>query len=250
MRFSQWQARLVPHAGLGVIIDGLVDDAGAVGPADYVEEVLLQPPAREPFFALVDQVGLVVCLGVGGDDHTHRDVRGRSSKGRLSQGEYYHHDGCSGPTKPRVVEIRCPVQQVPRHVATAIAPYPEVLYALLRVVPAALGGEADLTRWAEVLRADGQLPAEVWDQAQGAVNRAVRRGLAAEEARAYFRAVDDAAGAYRAPWAMGESRFIANNNPTRTMQHRRAYLTPHVGGQANGQLVKRWPANPELEVHG
>ena len=43
---------------------------------------------------------------------------------------------------------------------------------------------------------------------------------------------------------MGESRFIANANPVRTMQHRRAYL--EVPGRPSGHLVKRWPAGPAM----
>ena len=48
---------------------------------------------------------------------------------------------------------------------------------------------------------------------------------------------------------MGESRIIANANAGVTMQHRRAYQTPHSGGVANGHLVKRWP-NEELLLPG
>ena len=84
--------------------------------------------------------------------------------------------------------------------------------------------------------ADGDLA----DHAQGLINRALRRGLSAEAARAFFREVDVAAGAYREPWTLGERRFIANAGGPRTMQHRRAYLVP-VGSQPNGSLVKRWP---------
>ena len=78
-----------------------------------------------------------------------------------------------------------------------------------------------------------------------AVNRAVRRALPAESQRAYLREVDVRVGAYRQPWEMGESRFIANANPARTMQHRRAYLEVHTGKRPNGRLVKRWPAEAE-----
>ena len=81
-----------------------------------------------------------------------------------------------------------------------------------------------------------------WDAIQGTVNRAVRRALSAEDQRAYLRQVDVRVGAYREPWEMGESRFIANANPGHTMQHRRAYLEVHAGKRPNGSLVKRWPA--------
>jgi hypothetical protein len=77
----------------------------------------------------------------------------------------------------------------------------------------------------------------------------VRKKLNAEGARSYFRQVDAAANAYFEPWALGESRFIANANSRLTMQHRRAYQAPHTGGVANGHLVKRW-TNEELLLPG
>ncbi|MEY3511265.1 MAG: hypothetical protein RI914_1864, partial [Pseudomonadota bacterium] len=76
-----------------------------------------------------------------------------------------------------------------------------------------------------------------------------RKKLNAEGARSYFRQVDAQANAYFEPWALGESRFIANANRGVTMQHRRAYQTPHTGGVANGHLVKRW-TNEELLLPG
>lgn len=241
LRFGPWRARTASPPPFGVIVLGLVHDDGATAaPADYVNDVLLAPPHRDAFLALVDSAGLVVCRDVGGDDALHEEVRGRSSRGRLSQGEHYHHDGCSGPTKPRVVEIRCPNQLVPRHTSTAIAPFPETVHAMLLELPAELRAAPGIAPWDAALRADGALPADQYDAAQGAVNRLVRVAMPAETARAYFRAVDDRAGAYRAPWSFGESRFIANDNAGRTMQHRRAYLEPP--GRANGRLVKRWPA--------
>lgn len=243
-----WRLRLAAWPGPGVVIDGLDHADGVAAPADYVNEVLLTPEHRGAFLALIDAAGVVVCKHVGGDDALHRDVRGRSSRGRLSQGEYYHHDGCSGPSKPRVVEIRCPHQTVGRRTATAIAPFPEVLYAQLLELPAALVVD-DLATWRAALLADGALPAAQWDTIQGLVNRSVRRELGPEAARAYLRAVDLRAGAYREPWSMGESRFIANANPVKTYQHRRAYLEPHTGGFPNGKLVKRWPDGPPLEDH-
>jgi hypothetical protein len=241
LQLGPWRLRLAPWTGLGVVVEAIESVDGEPAPADYVNEVLLREPVREAFLALIDRAGLVVCKQVGGDDATHRDVRGRSSRGKLSQGEYYHHDGCSGPTKPRIVEIRCPYQTVGRSVATAVAPFPETLYAMLRELPAELR-DAELGAWHTALETDGSLPADQWDLVQGAINRTVRRELDAESARAYFRSVDLRAGAYREPWTMGESRFIANANPDRTLQHRRAYLEVHSGGRPNGKLVKRWPA--------
>lgn len=252
LRFGPWRMRLAAWAGIGVIIEGLEDEAGERAPADYTNEVLLRPEYREGFLAVIDAVGLVVCKNVGGDDALHRDVRGRSSRGRLSQGEYYHHDGCSGPDKPRVVEIRCPHQTVDRRTATAVAPFPEVLYAQLKLLPEAVPEaleSAELAGWHAAVMAEGGLPQALWNTAQGLVNRTVRRELGPEPARAYLRAVDVEVGAYREPWSMGESRFIANANAQRTFQHRRAYLEPHTGGHPNGRLVKRWPDGPALEDH-
>ena len=251
LRFGPWRLRVAAWPGPGVVIEGLERDDGAAAPADYVDDLLLTAEHRDGFLELIDAAGLVVCKRVGGTDATHRDVRGRSSRGRLSQGEYYHHDGCSGPSKPRVVEIRCPHQPVARRVATAIAPFPEVLYAQLLALPDALPERPDgeLARWHASLIDEGGLPAALWDTVQGLVNRAVRRSLGPEPARAYLRAVDLRAGAYREPWSMGESRFIANANTHKTYQHRRAYLEPHTGGQPSGRLVKRWPDGPPLEDH-
>jgi hypothetical protein len=240
-RFGTWQLRLASWSGLGIVVEGL--DGEHTPPADYVNEILLTPEHREQFFSLIDRVGLVVCKAVGGDDALHRDVRGRSSRGRLSQGEFFHHDGCSGPVQPRVVEIRCPYQEVARHTFTAIAPFPEVIEAMLLELPAHLRiGELAAARAA--ILADEPLACE-WDDVQGAINRVIRKSLPAEEQRAYLRQVDAHVGAYREPWEMGESRFIANANPGHTMQHRRAYVEA-PGNRPNGKLVKRWPAEAEL----
>ncbi|MCX5746002.1 MAG: hypothetical protein NT062_26285 [Proteobacteria bacterium] len=240
--FGSWRVQHTARPGLGFVIDGL---AGATpAPADYVNEILLAPAHREDFLALVDRVGLVVCKHVGGDDALHRDVRGRSSRGRLSQGEYFHHDGCTGPIPPRVVEIRCPYQEVERHTFTAIAPFPEVVDAMLLELPARLHTPEIAAAHAEVL-ADEPLSSD-WDVVQGWINRAIRRALPAEEQRAYLRGVDARVGAYREPWEMGESRFIANANAGHTMQHRRAYVDAHEGKRPNGRLVKRWPAEANL----
>ncbi|CAN5914054.1 hypothetical protein BH11MYX2_BH11MYX2_20120 [soil metagenome] len=242
--FGEWRARIAPWMGFGVVLDGL--DGPTTQPPDYVNDVLLLDVHREEFFALIDRVGLVVCKNVGGDDSRHRGVRGRSSRGRLSQGEYFHHDGCSGPIKPRVVEIRCPYQNTPRHTSTAIAPFPEVVVEMVREMPARLR-TVELAAVHDAILANTVDPATDWDVVQGAINRAVRRALPPEAQRDFLRKVDVRVGAFREPWEMGESRFIANSNATRTMQHRRAYLEPHTGNRPNGHLVKRWPAGPELD---
>ena len=245
-RFGSWRLRTVPWLGLGLIVDGLEhDDAAVVAPESYVDLVLLTAEHRDAFFALIDRVGLVVCRGVGGDDATHAEVRGRSSRGKLSPSELYHHDGCSGPEKPRVVEIRCPHQTLPRAIATAIAPFRATVHAMLTCLSAELrSADPGVVAWHQQLAVDGALAADDYDLAQGAVNRIVRLAMNAEATRSYFRAVDTAAGAYREPWTMGESRFIANANPGVTMQHRRAYL--EEPGRPNGHLVKRWPAGPAM----
>jgi hypothetical protein len=213
---------------------------------DFLHEELLAPAHREAFFALVDTVGLVVIRAVRADPSRYRDVRGKSSRGRLSQGEYFHHDGCSGPTKPRIVEIRCPHQSVERSIVTSVAPFPATVYAMLRELPARLRDNAELVPWCERLgdhrgAADGLDHADL-DHVQGLVTRAIRRGLRPEDARAYFREVDRGCEAYDEPWQMGESRFIANASTPRTLQHRRAYVRSHAEHGPNGKLLKRWPA--------
>jgi hypothetical protein len=70
-----------------LVIDGPVGQEGQA-PSDYLHEHLLLPEWREAFYQMVDATGLVVCLNVHTEHHSYRDVRGRSSKGRLSQGEY------------------------------------------------------------------------------------------------------------------------------------------------------------------
>jgi hypothetical protein len=191
----------------------------------------------------------VVCLNLQTQHPTYRDVRGRSSKGRLSQGEYYHHDGCTGPVKPRFVEIRCPIQPQARGVATAVAPHHDVVKAMVKVLPAELAASSALAGLDTSPEAIGQMDVAALDHLQGLITRTVRKKLNAEGARSYFRQVDAAAHAYFEPWALGESRFIANANSGATMQHRRAYQVPHTGGVANGHLVKRW-TNEELLLPG
>ena len=235
-----------------LVIEGEVD--GVTGaPSDYLHDKLLLPEWRENFYKLVDDTGLVVCLNVHTQHPTYRDVRGRSSKGRLSQGEYFHHDGCTGPVKPRFVEIRCPIQPQTRGVATAVAPHRDVVKAMAQVLATELPAEwttlAALTRQDMNPEALNQMDDAALDHLQGLMTRSVRKKLNAEGARSYFRQVDAAANAYVEPWALGESRFIANANSGVTMQHRRAYQAPHTGGVANGHLVKRWP-NEELLLPG
>jgi len=238
-----------------LVIEGLEpsEPGAAITPGDYLHDILLQPEWREPFFQLADATGLLVCLNLDSRHASYRDVRGRSSKGRLSQGEYYHHDGCSGPTKPRFVEIRCPYQPRTRSIATAVAPHHTVVAAMVQALSEDLKAAPAL----QVLMQGRDLsPAavqamsyEALDQLQGQITRTVRRKLDAEGARAYFREVDRLADAYFEPWQLGESRIIANANGGVTMQHRRAYQELHAGGVANGHLVKRWP-NEELPLPG
>jgi len=243
---AQWRVRR-PRPFV-LVIEGEVGQETAA-PTDYLHDKLLLPEWREAFYQLVDATGLVACLNVHTQHPTYRDVRGRSSKGRLSQGEYYHHDGCTGPVKPRFVEIRCPIQPQTRGVATAIAPHHDVVKAMAQMLPAELAASAALA--GQDMRPDtiARMDYAALDHLQGLITRTVRKKLNAEGARSYFRQVDVAANAYFEPWALGESRFIANANSGVTMQHRRAYQAPHTGGVANGHLVKRW-TNEELLLPG
>jgi hypothetical protein len=243
---SEWRVRRPKPFVL--VIEGEVG-AEAAAPSDYLHDKLLLPEWREAFYQLVDATGLVVCLNVHTQHPTYRDVRGRSSKGRLSQGEYYHHDGCTGPVKPRFVEIRCPIQPQTRGVATAVAPHRDVVKAMVQVLPAELASTAALASLDMNPEALKRMDDAALDHLQGLITRTVRKKLDAEGARRYFRQVDVAANAYFEPWALGESRFIANANSGVTMQHRRAYQAPHTGGVANGHLVKRW-TNEELLLPG
>jgi hypothetical protein len=249
----QWQVRRPKPFVLVIQGEVSVSHDQAAAPSDYLHDKLLLPEWREAFYQLVDATGLVVCLNVHTTHPTYRDVRGRSSKGRLSQGEYYHHDGCTGPVKPRFVEIRCPIQPQTRGVATAVAPHHDVVKAMVQVLAAEL--PAELAKIAALAKQDitpealGQMDNDSLDHLQGLITRTVRKKLNAEGARSYFRQVDAAANAYFEPWALGESRLIANANCQQTMQHRRAYQAPHTGGVANGHLVKRW-TNEELLLPG
>ncbi len=248
LNFAQRQWRVRRPKPFVLVIEGEVGQE-AQAPSDYLHEQLLMPEWREAFYELVDATGLVVCLNVHTQHPSYRDVRGRSSKGRLSQGEYYHHDGCTGPVKPRFVEIRCPIQPQTRGVATAVAPHRDVVQAMVQVLPAELAATPALAGQDMSQATIDQMDGAALDQLQGLITRTVRKKLNAEGARSYFRQVDVAANAYFEPWALGESRFIANANSGATMQHRRAYQAPHTGGVANGHLVKRW-TNEELLLPG
>jgi hypothetical protein len=249
MSFADTRWRVRRPKPFVLVIEG--EDVNDVAPKtrDYLHDQLLSPPWREAFYQLVDDTGLVICLNLHTEHPTYRDVRGRSSKGRLSQGEYYHHDGCTGPIKPRFVEIRCPIQPQTRGVATAVAPHRDVVKAMVQVLPAELAMSASLASQDMSEDALSRMDDAALDQLQGLITRTVRKKLNAEGARAYFRQVDNAANAYFEPWTLGESRIIANGNSGITMQHRRAYQAPHTGGVANGHLVKRWP-NEELLLPG
>ena len=248
MHFAQREWRVRRPRAFVLVIEGEVGHE-AKEPNDYLHDTLLLPEWREAFYQLIDATGLVVCLNVHTQHPSYRDVRGRSSKGRLSQGEYYHHDGCTGPVKPRFVEIRCPIQPQTRGVATGVAPHRDVVQAMVQVLSTELAASPSLAGLDLSMAAISQMNVEALDHLQGLITRTVRKKLNAEGARSYFRQVDAAAHAYFEPWALGESRFIANANSGITMQHRRAYQAPHTGGVANGHLVKRWP-NEELLLPG
>ncbi|MFT5301979.1 MAG: hypothetical protein ACI87E_004704 [Mariniblastus sp.] len=228
--------------GLGLVIEGPCSEESP----DYLHDILLSQNCRDELFSLVELEGLVVCKNVRSSAPSYRKVRGKSSHGKLSQAEYYHHDGCSCPTKPRVVEIRMPHQAIPRQVATAIAPFPSVITAMLKCLPAQLAAGPEFMAW----RLEFEPPVtdwpavETWDKFQGRMTRMVRKELDAESCRSYFRDVDREAGAYDLPWEMGESRLMLNahDDLAKTMQHRRAYQQARATDDPNGSLVKRWTA--------
>ena len=235
-----------PHS-FGLVIDGVVDPhIDQVKAKDYLHQILLAPQDRDEFLNLVESEGLVVCKNLHTKDPTYRRVRGKSSGGKLSQAEYYHHDGCSCPTKPRVVEIRMPFQEIERQVATAIAPFPAVIRAQLKSLPPRLQSDSQIAGYRDCfLNENTELPAvETWDQIQGRLTRLARKEMDAETCRAYFREVDLLADAYVLPWEMGESRLMLNNcdDLSKTMQHRRSYQKPRAADEQNGSLVKRWTA--------
>ena len=225
-----------PHR-FGVVIQGS---------GDYLHEVLLSSNHKASFLKLIEREKLVVCKNVDTVDPTYRRVRGKSSGGKLSQAEYYHHDGCSCPVKPAVVEIRLPHQPIKRDVATAIAPFGDVIQAMLDCLPEHLRKDPEIAAAIDSFSGDvsDRPSSDQWDKIQGRVTRLVRREMDAESCRSYFRAVDAAAGAYVVPWEMGESRLMLNNHSdlTQTMQHRRSYQKIRETNEQNGSLVKRWTA--------
>ncbi|MFT4622518.1 MAG: hypothetical protein ACI8PZ_001174 [Myxococcota bacterium] len=223
------------RAAVGLVLEGPVD-----APAPYLDAVFADPVQREAFFTLVDTEGLVVARGLVIDPAQYRPVRGKRGHRRLSQGEHYHHDGCSTPTKPRVVEIRCPPQDVVRSMGTAAARFPQVVQVMLRQLPAALRRGSPLDALHARLLA-GDISGVDWTWAQGLLNRVIRQ-LDADTARGWFQRVDAEAGAFCEPWTFGESRFVANTNAGQTVQHRRVCAVPWVAGTPNGHLLKRWPA--------
>lgn len=234
-----------PHS-FGIVIHGLFANDMEHASGDYLHQVLLSPENRETFFDLIETEGLVICKNVRSNSPSYRKVRGKSSTVKLSQAEYYHHDGCSSPTKPRVVEIRFPHQDVSRDVATAIAPFPSVIRAMLMGLPERMLNDIELDTYLQAFAgpiADYPSP-ETWDHIQGKVTRMVRKEMDAEACRAYFRVVDHLANAYVEPWEMGDSRLMLNSHDdlTRTFQHRRAYQRPREALEQNGSLVKRWTA--------
>ncbi len=234
-----------PHC-FGLVLDRPLDIEANTLADDYLHTILLTPENRESLFKLIETEGLVICQNVQTDAPSYRKVRGKSSISKLSQAEYYHHDGCSSPTKPRVVEIRCPHQAVARNIATAIAPLPSVIRAMVVSLPEALITDEEIRGFQEAFaKPAAERPSpDQWDAIQGKITRLVRRVLDAEGCREYFRQVDAMAGAYVLPWQMGESRLMLNSHGdlTRTMQHRRAYQKSRTTSEQNGSLVKRWPA--------
>ena len=237
LSFGDHQCAVARPHRFGVVIEGS---------GDYLHEVLLSPDHKHTFLELIEREGLVVCKNVDTRDATYRRVRGKSSGGKLSQAEYYHHDGCSCPVKPAVVEIRLPHQPIQRDVATAIAPFGDVVQAMLNCLPGNLRKESEIASAIEAFSGDpaDRPPVQQWDKIQGRVTRLVRREMDAESCRSFFREVDAAAGAYVVPWEMGESRLMLNNHDdlTKTFQHRRSYQKVREQNEQNGSLVKRWTA--------
>jgi hypothetical protein len=270
-----------PHPGFGLVIDGPQTVAAETHSqfstpealtdhfrSDYLHQHLLAPENRAEFFKLVAREGLVVCRNVDANHPRYRKVRGKSSHLKLSQAEYYHHDGCDCPQNPLLVEIRLPYQELDRNVATAVAPFPAVLQAMLLALPTGLQRTSELqdfrARLSEspfanfdrykFLNDSGLRTALLdpeqrefvaqWDRVQGIMIRLVRREMDAGSCRAYYRDVDKLAGAYVRPWTMGESRLMLNSDARLeiTMQHRRAYQKPRSENDRNGHLVKRWTA--------
>ena len=97
LNFANTQWRVRRPRPFVLVIEGEVGQEGNK-PSDYLHDKLLLPEWREAFYQLVDATGLVVCLNVHTKHPAYRDVRGRSSKGRLSQGEYYHTMAAQAPS--------------------------------------------------------------------------------------------------------------------------------------------------------
>lgn len=230
--------RIVRRKGYGVVVNGVMGSSTTW----YLDGVMGDPLEREAFFSAVDTHGVVVCRNLDIDPTPYRGVRGKRSRGRLSQGEFFHHDGCSTPVKPRVVEIRCPEQACVRTMGTSVAPFPDVVRALLAVIPPAVKRTEALAAFDEAVAAGLHTTwdHESWEAVQGAVNRALR-GMAPEAARELLAHADTTLPCFREPWTLRESRFIANNNRHQTAQHRRV-CTSWSSGEPNGHLHKRWPA--------
>lgn len=227
-------------AGFGLVIEG---EVGATGLTPYLDDVLANASTRETFFSLVDAHGVVVAQKLSIDRAPYRGVRGKRARKRASQSEFYHHDGCSTPVKPRVVEIRCPDQRWVRTMGTPVAAFPQVVETMLLLMSPVLRYSAGLEAQHDAIAA-GNREGVDWERLQGELNRVLRQ-IDAEDARTFFCEVDAATLGYCEPWTLGESRFIANRNDGQTAQHRRACLVPHVPGTPNGRLIKRWP-NEEL----
>lgn len=223
-------------SGLGMVISGPAEGT----PSNYLDAVFADAVARESFFRLVDTHGLVVCKNLDLDPEPYRFVGGNRGQGKLSQGEYFHHDGCSTPIKPRVNEIRCPDQRVVRTMRTSIARFPDVVTAMLLELPTFWMRDERLRSWRDIAESGETVDADP-KAMQGRLNRAIR-ALKPEDARAYFMAVDQRLVSYSEPWSFRESRFMANDNPVATVQHRRACYPPNEPGTPNGHLLKRWPA--------
>ena len=240
-----------PHR-FGLVIHGPTDSTGNQSnpSSDYLHTHLLAGPTREEFLQLVEDERLVVCKNVASNDPTYRRVRGKSSSQKLSQAEYYHHDGCSSPVKPRLVEIRLPEQAIGRQIATAIAPFADVVAAMLSALPEHLKNNRNLDESIQQALIDFAKPkadwpsADSWDKIQGRITRLIRKEFDAEACRTFFREVDSLADAYVLPWEMGESRLMLNNHQdlSVTMQHRRSMQRAKVENEQNGSLVKRWTA--------
>ena len=264
LEFGDFQFSISRPHSFGLVIEGPARDVSdSPSTKDYLHEVLLAEPNRDSFLNLIDKEGLVVCKNLVTSASSYRKVRGKSSHGKLSQAEYYHHDGCSCPTKPRVVEIRLPYQTIERNIHTAVARFADVVKAQLIALPDRLKLDDEIKNWIAAFSCSSNsscdsssnpsvndsdsdnLPAAAeWDKIQGRITRLVRREMDAESCRAYFREVDQLADAYVLPWEMGESRLMVNNNDDlrATMQHRRAFQKPKEANEQNGSLVKRWTA--------